>query len=229
MTPTLHFHPLSSFCHKVLIALYENGTAFQGRIVNLGDPAERAALKALWPVGKFPVLEDGARSRTIAESSIIIEYLDLHYPGPNRLLPADAEACLDTRFWDRFFDLYVELPLQRIVGEKIRADGGADPQAVETAKAGLATAYDILEPHMRGRDWAAGTGFTIADCAAAPALFYANAILPVGANRPHLAAYLDRLTGRPSYARVLAEAQPYMQFFPFKDGLPARFRDGASS
>ena len=223
MTLTLHFHPLSSFCHKVLIALYENGTAFEGRIVDPGDPDSRAAFRALWPVGKFPVLQDNARGQTIPESTIILEYLDTHYPGPAPLLPADPDARLDARFWDRFFDQYVELPLQRVVGERIRSDGGADPHAVEAAKAALATAYAVAEDRMQGRDWAAGTAFSIADCAAAPALFYAGAVVPFADTHPALAAYLDRLTERPSYRRVLAEAQPYLQFFPFKDGLPARF------
>lgn len=223
MTLTLYFHPLSSFCHKVLIALYENGTAFEGRVVDPGDPDSRAALRALWPIGKFPVLRDEARDRTVPESSIVIEYLDTYYPGPCRLLPAHTNQRLEARAWDRFFDLHVEVPLQRIVAERLRPEGEADGAAVAAAKAALATAYDIVERRMTTCDWADGADFGIADCAAAPALFYANAILPFAGSHPATAAYLDRLTDRPSYARVLAEAQPYFRFFPFRDGLPARF------
>lgn len=223
MSLKLYFHPLSSFCHKVLIALYENGTKFQPQIIDLGDAASRAELIELWPLAKFPVLRDEQRGQTIPETSIIIEYLQLHYPGPIRLLPDDAEAQLQVRLWDRFFDLHVNVPEQKIVGDRLKPEGRRDPQGVEQEKATLATAYGILEKQLAGKEWAAGDGFTMADCAAAPALFYAAIVQPFGAQHRALAAYFERLLQRPSVARVLAEARPYFSMFPYKEAMPARF------
>ena len=174
MSLTLHFHPLSSFCWKVLIALYENDTPFTPNVVNLGDAAERAALLKLWPIGKFPVLRDDAQDRTIPESSIIIEYLDSQYPGRTRFIPADAKAALQTRLRDRFYDLYVHLPMQKIVGDRLRPQGAKDPHGVEEARARLQSCYGMIEREMATRTWAMGEAFGLADCAAAPALFYAE-------------------------------------------------------
>jgi len=214
MSLTLHFHPLSSFCHKALIALYENGTPFTPNIVNLMDEGERAALRKLWPIGKFPVLRDEARGETVPESTVIIEYLDQHYPGETRFIPAGGEQMRETRLRERFFDLYLHLPMQKIVGDRLRPEGKKDPHGVEEARTMADTALGMIEQEMATRRWAMGDAFTIADCAAAPPLFYLDKIKPLAPKHPSAAAYLERLKQRPSYARVLREAEPYMQFFP---------------
>ena len=214
MSLTLHFHPLSSFCHKALIALYENGTPFTPNIVNLMDEGERAALRKLWPIGKFPVLRDEARGETVPESTVIIEYLDQHYPGETRFIPAGGEQMRETRLRERFFDLYLHLPMQKIVGDRLRPEGKKDPHGVEEARTMADTALGMIEQEMATRRWAMGDAFTIADCAAAPPLFYLDKIKPLAPKHPSAAAYLERLKQRPSYARVLQEAEPYMQFFP---------------
>ena len=214
MSLQLFMHPLSSFCHKALIAFYEHGMPFEARIIDLGHAESRAELQAIWPLTKFPVLKDNARQCTIPESTIIIEYLDQHYAGPVRLIPQDAELAREVRFYDRVFDAYVHLPMQKIVGDKIRPGDSKDPYGVEEAKATLRVAYAMLDEYMAGRTWAVGNAFTMADCAAAPALFYANKVLPLGADHGNLATYLDRLMIRPSYARALEEAQPYFSMFP---------------
>jgi len=214
MSLTLHFHPLSSFCHKALIALYENGTPFTPNIVNLMDEGERAALRKLWPIGKFPVLRDDARGETVPESTVIIEYLDQHYPGETRFIPAGGEQMRETRLRERFFDLYLHLPMQKIVGDRLRPEGKKDPHGVEEARTMADTALGMIGQEMAARRWAMGDAFTIADCAAAPPLFYLDKIKPLAPKHPSAAAYLERLKQRPPYARVLQEAEPYMQFFP---------------
>ena len=220
MALTLYFHPLASFCHKVLIALYENDTPFTGRIVDLMDEGSSARFLAVWPVGKMPVLRDESRDRTIPETTIIIEYLDQLYPGRRPLLPVGEDARLDARLWDRFFDLYVQVPMQKIVIDRLRAEGEHDPRGVAEARDTLRTAYDMLERQLAGKTWAIGEDFTIADCAAAPALFYAGIVAPFSPSHPNVAAYFARLLARPSFKRVIAEARPYFQFFPFKDDMP---------
>jgi glutathione S-transferase len=214
MSLKFHFHPLASFCQKVLIALYENGTPFEPHVVDLSNAAATAAFRKLWPIAKMPVLRDEARDRTIPESSIIIEYLAQHYPGPTALLPADPDLALRTRLGDRFYDLYVHDPMQRIVGDRLRPAGKNDPHGVDAAKAMLRTAYDMIEDDMASRIWAMGDAFTMADCAAGPPLFFANKLVPFGDSHRHVAGYFERLTKRPSFARTLAEAEPYMEFFP---------------
>ena len=214
MSLTLHFHPLSSFCWKVLVALYENDTPFTPHMVDLGNEAERAALLTLWPIGKFPVLRDDTKDRTIPESSIIIEYLDDHYPGRTRFIPADEKLALQTRLRDRFYDLYVHLSMQKIVGDRLRPDGKKDPHGVEEARARLQSCYDMIDKDVATKTWAMGEAFSIADCAASPALFYANKVVPLSDSHKNLAAYLDRLTTRPSFARVIKEAEPYFAMFP---------------
>jgi len=214
MPLTLHFHPLSSFCHKVLIALYENDTPFTPNIVNLGDAEERAALLKLWPIGKFPVLADAARDWTVSESSIIIEYLDQHFPGRTRFIPDDPELARQMRFRDRFFDLYVHMPMQKIVGDRLRPPGAKDPHGVAEARTQMQTALGMVDQAMAGKTWAAGESFTMADCAAAPALFYADKVAPLAGRYPNVVAYLERLKQRPSYARALEEAKPYFHMFP---------------
>lgn len=214
MSLTLHMHPLSSYCWKVLIPLYENGTPFEARLVDLGDPAVVAAFKALWPTTKMPLLRDEARNRTVPETSIIIEYLQATYPGPVRFIPDDPEAALRVRLMDRLLDLYVMSPVQAVVGDRIRPPEIRDPHGVAHALSQLAMAYDLLETELAGRTWAAGEAFSLADCAAAPALFYANKITPLGEAHPTVSAYLDRVLARPSVARVLQEAEPYFAMFP---------------
>jgi glutathione S-transferase len=214
MSLTLHFHPLSSFCWKALIALYENDIPFTPNSVNLGDPTERAALLKLWPIGKFPVLRDDARGETIPETSIIIEYLDRHYRGPTRFIPDDAALALRTRLRDRFYDLYVHLPMQKIVGNRLRADANKDPHGVVEARAQLRTSYAMIEQQMAAGGWAMGGDFSLADCAAAPALFYGNRAEPLGEAHKNVRAYLERLEACPSFARVLKEAEPWFQMFP---------------
>jgi glutathione S-transferase len=214
MSLTLHFHPLSSFCHKVLIALYENDTPFTPNIVNLQNETERNALLKLWPIGKFPVLEDHARDWSVSESSIIIEYLDLYYPGKTQLVPADADRARQMRFRDRFFDLYIHLPMQKIVGDRLRPADRKDPHGVAEARAQMKTALDMVDQAMATKTWATGEDFTMADCAAAPSLFYAEKVMPFAATHPSAAAYLKRLMERPSYARALKQAEPYFHFFP---------------
>ena len=215
MALKLYFHPLASFCHKVLIALYETDTAFEPIVVNLGDQQSSAAFRAVWPMAKMPVLRDEARARTVAESTVIIEYLDTHYPGVTRFIPADPDLAWQTRMWDRFYDHYVQEPMQKIVTDRLRPAGHSDRFGVERAGEQLRHAYGVADQAMDGRTWAMGNDFTLADCAAAPALFYANTVEPFEAHR-NLAAYLDRLVARGSFARVLDEAQPYFDLFPME-------------
>ena len=214
MSLVLHFHPFASFCQKVLIALYENATPFEPHVVDLGDPASRDAFKALWPIGRMPVLRDETRDRTIPESTMVIEYLARHYPGPTRLVPQDPELAFEVRMSDRFYDLYVEEPMQKIVIDRLRPVGQGDAFGVEQAKALLQTSYAMIERQMATRTWAAGEDFSMADCSAAPALFYAGWVAPFADTHPNVAAYLDRLMRRPSFARVIEEARPYRAYFP---------------
>ena len=214
MSLTLHFHPLASYCWKALIALYENDIPFTPNLVDLGNPAERAALVKLWGIGKFPVLRDEARNETVPESSIIIEYLDRHYRGPARFIPDDAGRALQTRLRDRFYDLYVHLPMQKIMVDRLRPEGKTDSHGVEEARAQLRTSYAMIEQQMAKGVWALGDDFTLADCAAAPSLFYGNMAEPFGGAHKNLSAYLARLKARPSFARVLKEAEPYFQMVP---------------
>jgi glutathione S-transferase len=213
MSLTLHFHPLASYCWKALIALYENDIPFTPNLVDLGNPAERAALVKLWGIGKFPVLRDDGRNETVPESSIIIEYLDRHYRGPTRFIPDDADLALQTRLRDRFYDLYVHLPMQKIMGDRLRPADKKDPHGVEEARAQLRTSYAMIE-QMDGGAWAMGGNFSLADCAAASPLFYGSMVVPFGDANKKLAAYFERLKARPSFARVLKEAEPYFQMVP---------------
>ena len=228
MSLVLHSHPLSSYCHKVLIALYENGTAFTAEMVNFGDPAAKAAYAELWPTAKIPLLQDTARGQIVPETSIMIEYLDRHYPGARPLLPADAAACQDARLWDRLSDLYVMNAMARIVDDRMRPAAERDPRAVRDAHATLTTAYGMIDRNMAKKTWAAGADFTIADCALAPALFYAGIVFPFPETHKHLVAYFERLLQRTSVARVIAEARPFFEYFPFKDAMPRRFLEGAA-
>jgi glutathione S-transferase len=214
MSLELYLHPLASFCWKVLIALYENDTPFQARIVDLADDTSRASFEQLWTIGKFPVLRDEARKQTIPESTIIIEYIAHHYPGPVKLLPDDADLALQTRLLDRFYDLYVHEPMQKIVLDKIRPAGTTDPYGVAEARARLQAVYGMIDRDMAAKTWAMGDAFTLADCAAAPALYYADRVAPFRSTHKNAGAYLRRLEERPSFARVFREAQPYFALFP---------------
>ena len=184
MTLALHFHPLSSYCHKVLIAFYENGAAFEQRLVNLGDPADRKRYLDLWPIGKIPILRDESR------------------------------LC----------DFDIMTPMQKIVGDRIRPAGAQDPHGVADAVVMLRTVYGLFEQSLADRIWAGGDSFSIADCAAAPSLFFAETLVPFSGTHRNLSAYFERLVSRPSFARVLGEAKPWLQYYPFQDRIAARFR-----
>jgi glutathione S-transferase len=212
MALKLYFHPLSSFCHKVLIALYETGTPFEPRTVDLFN--EIGEYRKIWPIGKIPVLRDEAKDRTVPETSIIIEYLAQHYPGKTQLFPADRDLCRQMRLRDRFYDLYVNVPMQKIVTDRLRPAGKNDPYGVEEARALLKTSLGMIDQDMANNRWVMGDDFTMADCAAAPALFYADMVAPFGDTHKNAAAYLDRLKERSSYARVLKEAEPYFAMVP---------------
>lgn len=214
--PILYAHPFSSYCQKVLVALYENGTPFEYRM--LEAPGAMEELTALWPMKRFPVLVDG--DRTVFEASCIIEHLGLHHPGPVALLPDDADAALQVRMLDRFFDNYVSTPQQKFTFDALRPEAVRDRHGVDEARAMLETSYAWLDRHMQGREWAAGDRFTLADCGAAPFLFYADwthAIDPAFAN---VLAYRQRLLARPSFARAVDEARPFRSYFPL--GAPDR-------
>ena len=214
MSLELYFHPFASFCQKVLVALYENDIPFEPHVVDLGDERSSTELKRIWPIGKFPVLRDDARGRTIPESSMIIEYLARRYPGNTELVPADADLAWETRLRDRFYDLYVNVPMQKIVTDRIRPAGRNDPHGVEEARALLRTAYGLIDHEMGTKTWAIGDVFSMADCAAAPAMYYANLVMPFGDTHGIAAGYLARLMERRSFARVIEEARPYRALFP---------------
>lgn len=214
----LYAHPFSSYCQKVLIALYENDTPFEFRMLAPGDERAAAEHAALWPLKRFPVLVD--EGRTVVEASIIIEHLGLHHPGPVRLIPEDARARLDVRMMDRFFDNYIMTPMQKIVIDSIRAAEHRDRQGVAEARATLDTAYGWLDDAMSAREWAAGNTFSLADCAGAPALFYADWAHPIDRAFSNVHAFRQRLLARPSFARAVDEARPYRPLFPL--GAPDR-------
>jgi glutathione S-transferase len=211
MTLVLHAHPLSSYCHKVLIALDELAVPFELAFLNLGDERQRQAFHALWPIGKMPVLEDRASGLVLPESSIIVEWLNGRVRGP--LIPQEAAAALEVRLWDRILDHHVHTPMQAFAAHLLRPESLRDPLAIQTATERLTIAYDVLEARMSGREWVAGEAFSMADCAAAPALYYAEQRVPFD-GRTALAAYLDRLKARPSYARALGLAEPYFHLVP---------------
>jgi glutathione S-transferase len=201
----------------VLIALFENATPFEYRVLD-GTPGVQREFAALWPINRMPLLRDG--DATVVESSIILEHLDLHHPGPLRLLPADPAQALEARFMDRFFDQYVMTPMQAIVFDHRRAPDQRHPPTVAEARAALGQAYRWLDARLAGRAWAAGEAFGLADCAAAPALFYADWVEPIPADCPRTAAYRRRLLARPSIARAVDEARPFRSYFP--PGAPDR-------
>jgi glutathione S-transferase len=212
--PTLYAHPFASYCQKALIAFYEKDAPFEYR--HTEEPGAMEALKALWPIGKFPVLEtdDGA----LIESSVIVEWVDARYPGP-RLIPAAPPAALEVRMLDRVFDNYVMNMMNVYVANRLRPEGAADAYGQEQAGKTLDIIYGWLDGRLQGRTWAAGEDFSLADCAAAPSLFYADWVRPFEAH-PVLYAYFRRLLERPSFARCVEEARPYRHYFP--GGAPER-------
>ncbi|WP_259781862.1 glutathione S-transferase family protein [Aestuariispira ectoiniformans] len=218
MSLLLYGHPFSSYTQKALIALYENDTAFEFRLISPETPEHGAEWLRRWPLRKFPILVDG--DRTIAETSIIIEYLQLNHPGPIGLLPEDPAAALDVRFMDRFFDLHVMSAGQHAVNGALTGNPDRREEGLATAIEKLEMAYAWLEDRLAGRTWACGEEFTLADCAAGPSLFYADWIHRISEDFPQLRAYRTRLLARPSFARAVEEARPYRPLFPL--GAPDR-------
>ncbi len=218
MKPVLYAHPFSSYCQKVLTALYENGTAFEYRLLDHNDPETLADFERRWPIKRFPILVDG--DRQVMEATILIEYLDRHYPGPVRLIPADPDRAIEVRMLDRFFDNYISTPQQKIVFNAIRAEADRDPYGDMEARAMLERAYAWLDRHMEGRIWASGDTFTLADCGAGPFLFYADWTHAIDPAFTHVHAYRKRLLARPSFARAVDEGRPFRAYFPL--GAPDR-------
>jgi glutathione S-transferase len=218
MTPTLYGHPFASFVWKPLIALYERDVAFTFRIVDPDHPENQARIAELSPTGQFPALVDG--DKEITQSNSVIEYLDLFHGDAAPMVPSDPREALEARMMTDVFDDYVQAPMQRIVGDALRAPAEKDPHGVASAHAMLDRCYAWLDRRMQARDWAAGSRFTIADCAAAPALFYSDWVHPIPNRHAALAAYRARLLARASVARVVDEARPYRHFFPL--GAPDR-------
>jgi glutathione S-transferase len=216
MSLTLYAHPFAAYCWKPLIALYENATPFSYRLVE--DAAGWAELESLWPIRKFPLLRDDGT--TIVESSIIVEYLQRRYPGATQLLPTNDDAALAVRFMDRFFDNYVSTPMQALVADRMRPEGQRDATGVANARTLLDTAYAWLEARLPPGACASAGSFTLADCSAAPALFYSDWVHPIGPRFPGVLAYRDRVLARPSVARVVEEARPFRKLFP--GGAPDR-------
>ncbi|MBU6954657.1 glutathione S-transferase family protein [Hahella sp. HN01] len=218
MSLQFYAHPFSSYCQKVLTALYENQTPFEFCLVAHDDVEAWRRLEALWTMKQFPVLVD--QGKTVVESSVIIEHLDLYYPGPAPLIPKDPKAALPVRMMDRFFDNYVMTPMQKLVYDHMREEGAHDLQGVAEAKQKLDKAYAWLNTALAGCEWATGNSFTLADCAAAPALFYADWSYAIPPENTSLIAYRQRLLTRPSFARAVEEARPYRKNFPL--GAPNR-------
>lgn len=214
--PILHAHPFSSYSWKVLIALYENGTPFEFRLIE--DPPSWAELEQLWTIKLMPVLIDG--DRTMAEASIIIEYLAMVHSGPVELIPSDPDLALQARFFDRVFDNYVMTPVQKVVGDRLRPEEDRDPYGVAEARAKLERAYRWLDTNLPAEGWAVGEEFTLVECGAASSLFYADWTHPIPEDCPRVRAYRTRLLARPSVARVVNEARPYRPYFPL--GAPDR-------
>jgi glutathione S-transferase len=215
--PRLYSHPVSMYCQKALIALYDNATPFQMR--HLEDAGAGAELEALWPIKRFPVLVD--RGRTVLEATCVIEYLDIHHPGATRFVPVDPDAALQVRMLDRFFDNYVATPQQKLVFDALRPEAAHDAHGVAEARAMLDRAYAWLEDLLGdGRTWAAGETFGLADCAAGPSLFYADWSHRIDAGFTRVHAFRARLMQRPSFKRAIDEARPYRHYFPL--GAPDR-------
>jgi glutathione S-transferase len=218
MTMKLYGHHFSSYTQKALTALYENDTPFEFLNLSPDNPEVYADFARRWPLKRFPLLMDGERQ--VMEATSIIEYLDVHYPGPARLIPLNADAAVDVRMLDRFFDNYISTPQQKFVFDRLRPEADRDPYGVKEARAMLDTAYAWLDRHMAAREWAASEDFSLADCAAAPALFYADWTHAIGEQFLNVHAYRARLLQRPSFARCVEGGRPYRELFPL--GAPDR-------
>ena len=218
MTLKLFAHPFSAYCQKALIALYENAIPFELKMLDPAQPDNVAELKRLWPIAKFPVLED--EGKTVFEATSIIEYLELRHPGPVTLIPKDPASAFEVRQMDRVFDNYVMTPMNWIVHDAMRAPEAKDPLRVADGRAMLETIYRWLDERMAGREWSVNKDFSLADCAAAPSLFYADWAHPIAEAFGHLRSYRRRLLERASVARAVDEARPYRRFFPL--GAPDR-------
>ncbi|WP_375269388.1 glutathione S-transferase family protein [Phenylobacterium sp.] len=216
MTLEFFAHPFSSYCQKALIAFYENDVPFTYRM--LEDPGVGEAFAALWPMKRFPILREG--ERVVLEASVIIEYLQVRHPGPVKLIPEDPDLALEARMLDRVFDNYVMTPQGKFVYDSLRPADQRDALGVDEARTMLDTSYTWLDERMQGRTWAVGETFTLADCAAAPALFYADWTYPIPEACTALKAYRRRLLDRPSFARAVNEARPFRHYFPL--GAPDR-------
>ena len=224
MALTLYYHPLSSYCHKVLIALYESDARFHPHLIDLGSESDRALLSSHWSLCKFPVLHDSERKRSYPESTTIIEYLNRRCPAATPLIPTDPDHALDVRLWDRVLDNYVHTPMQQIVADRI----GQTEADLSRQRALLRSAYRLIDEQVARQTWVAHERFSLADCAAAPALFYATTLEPLTSELRHLGSYFERLMERPSVRRTLEEAKPYFHMYPFAERLPERYRGGAS-
>jgi glutathione S-transferase len=220
MALTLYYHPLASYCHKVLIALYESGVDFDRRLVDLGNAEDRTALQALWPLVKFPVLQDSVRKCAVPESTIIIEHLNHHFPAISPLIPVDWEAAQAVRLWDRILDNHLHDAMQDIVWDRIIGAQGD----MGRARASIQTVYALLDRQLAQHQWVAGDAFSLADCAAAPALFFATTLEPLPGALVHVSRYFQQLLERPSVARTFDEAKPYFSMYPFADAIPAHLR-----
>ena len=216
MTLILHAHPFSSYCQKALVALYENATPFTFKL--LEGEASMRELAELWPIKRFPILVD--EGRTVVEATSIIEYLDAFHPGPRPMIPDDRRRAVEPRMMDRFFDNYISTPQQKLVFDLLRPAADRDAFGVAEARALLDVAYVWLDTLMAAREWAAGEHFGLADCAAAPALFYADWSHPIPDSLANVQSYRQRLLARPSFARAVDEARPYRGYFP--GGAPER-------
>lgn len=222
MALKLYYHPLSSYCHKTLIALYENDIPFEPVVIDLSSEASSAPMRALWPVGKFPVLKDEKRGHVVAESSVIIDYLDTYY-ARTRMIPADPDVAWQARMWDRFFDLYIMEKQGKFVDDNLRPAESRDPYGVAKAREVIEKSYAIFENKLGDNTWALGEAYSLVDCAASPALFYASLAVPFPDSTPKLKAYYERLVRRPSYLRALKGAEPFFDWVPLanKPRLPA--------
>ena len=207
---TLYGHPISSFTWKVLIALYENATPFESVTV---DQNTYADFIAKWPMGKFPILIDSDRKAMVTETSVVIEYLDVHYPGCTHFIPKDIDVALEVRRWDRVFD-HLNTTMSKIVVDNIRPEGQRDPYGVDEARRIIRGIYTVIEAQLDEREFIVGDTFTMADCSAAPALWYGVRNAPLDGAFPRIAAYLERLKARPSFARAVKEAEPLFHIYP---------------
>lgn len=220
----LHYHPLSSYCWKVTIAIDALGIDVRKQLLDLADPAQRDVYYALWPIGKMPLLVDG--DYTIPETSIIIEYLQRHYARDGeQLIPDDFDTALDVRLWDRFFDQYVMTPMQAHTADLLKAEGKRDPDGVARARDLLERSYAILEHRLEGRMWIAGDTFSMADCSAAPALFYAVTYVPPAPEHANLLAYIERLMTHTAVAATIEQSRDWFKFYPGRAGLSRRYYD----